>query len=40
MLCAHTDNQLSASNVAGMTRADNDDGGSDSFQAGIEEWRA
>jgi hypothetical protein len=40
MLCAHTDNQLSASNVAGMTRADDDDAGSGSFEAGIKEWHA
>jgi len=37
MLCADTDNQLSASNVAAMTRADDGDAGSGSFQAGIEE---
>jgi len=36
MLCAHTDNHLSASNVARMTRADDDDAGA----ARIEEWRA
>jgi hypothetical protein len=37
MLCAHTDDHLSASNVTAMTRADDGDVGSGSFQAGIEE---